>query len=110
MIEVVIQTLRLFFKVFDEGIDVVFPSGAIRAVFVYRILEAVAKVVAFLFDLIEQTRHFAIADAIWLAGNLGCCIYNKRRQHETASNKKCFGSHSGYFNILRWGLSKATAL
>jgi len=34
MIEVVIQTLRLFFKVFDEGIDVVFPSGAIRAVFV----------------------------------------------------------------------------
>ena len=67
MIEVIVETLRVFLKRFDIVVDVFFALDAVQPALVKRFLEAVAKGICLALDSIQQPRNFAISEAIWLA-------------------------------------------
>src|SRR6266567_5902114 len=98
MIEIVIQPLRLFFKILDVGVDVVFAPRAINPAPVERIFEALAKSVGLFRDSIKQFRDFLIADAVRLAQHLTYNLWSgtDQRQRKAKAKQKHSFAHSSF--------------
>src|ERR1700738_2958829 len=64
-VEMIAQTLRLFIKLFDEGIDVVLLPGAVQATLVQRAIKALAKYIRLAFDAVDDFFDLFVAYAIW---------------------------------------------
>src|SRR5436309_9715508 len=111
MIEIVIEPLRLFFKILDVGVDVVFAPRAINPAPVERIFEALAKSAGLFRDSIKQFRDFLIADAVRLAQHLADNLWSgaAQRQRKAKAEQKHSFVHSS-FPPCSWPESKLYGL
>jgi hypothetical protein len=87
MIEMVVKTFGLGFEGLNEGVDICFALGAVDAALVQGLLQTIAKGVGLALDSIQQARHFAIRDAIWLPRDLCAGTGKYRQQHDEATSK-----------------------
>jgi hypothetical protein len=70
IVETIVESLRLFVEVFDESVDVVFTIGSIETTAIKRRVQTVTEVIRLIFDSMENSFDFLIAQSIGLPDHL----------------------------------------
>src|SRR5947209_16770077 len=72
MIEVIVQLLRFFVEVFDEGVDVVLSPRTVEAALVQGRIQALAKLIRLMLDAVDDLFDFPVADSVRLIDDVAC--------------------------------------
>ena len=75
MIEMIVQRLRLFIEILDEGVDVVLAARAVEAAFIECRVEALAKDIRLVLDAVNDLFDLFVGDAVRnITGDRRCNI------------------------------------